>query len=814
MGELSDPPRVRVRLADIRLEKHPLKIEGDLFAVKNIQNDSFVGQSYLLNIISRCSSPTSVILSHDSAWLENFSVSFSPERFVLQPGESREVIAEIKAAKSLVKKLPPLYSERAAVFAATEEYPELLTPWYQGFMLNYLVGAIPPEKKEYPWFKTDREKQETILRRAEVKPSRQAEELLKIPVEIPELRHGYSGAYMDPGPPRKPLHFHGPGKHFSERTRTYVDISSFPESVQKAAAFVHHAYLSEAAYTLAETWWQTGRKEFAHKAKQILLAYAERYPNYSPFSPYATGYLSRIGHAMLGEAWWFHRIPEAFDLLNASGVFSPEEKEKIIEGLIVPAMITLQQHRVAANQQAEINTASGKAALVAERWDYAALALDGEYGMKTQWKIDFDKDGFSMEKEVPYHLAALAPFVGLANCLEAMGVKVYDQNFKRLFDAPLAYEITGVVPRPDLYYWAYRHYQDPRYLPIVAPLLKKDELPTRTNIASVYSNSSLEAAGYTVLRTGDEKTGLKALTMNWGCPSHRGGQVLLNPYFFWKKNYLNEQVLRIGYGYEQSGFSYTAAAGNSIVRDGQRASMLRATQVKLLEGEVPAGRWTSPVYRPLYPGMEWSRSGFICNDSFILIDQIKNHQPARFDWIAYLPGEIIKEEGLTSWGPYPQLTGEGDGYQYFLNPEKSERQETLNPVRICYRLGSHSETLRGLLTLFSPPGYLIRAEAFVHWHPKLVPVVLSRFSQSSDLWLIAVYTGLENSQSPPEIEPLPVIYDGARLSETDGLAVRIKSPLGSFLLLTSRFSGEHTVAGVTMVGPLAVVKEKSKNEIH
>jgi len=676
-------------------------------------------------------------------------------------------------------------------------------------MLYPLVGALPPGRTDFPRFKNEQERAEVLTKRGKEKTSREAEALLKTPVQVPELRHGYSGAYMDPGPPRKPLRFHGPARHYSERTGTYVDIGTMPEAVQKAAAFVHHSYLSEAAYTLADAWWQTGRKEFAARAAEILLAYAERYPDFSPVSPFATGYLSRVGHAMLGEAWWFHRLPEAFDLVKASGVLSAAEEEKIVRGLLVPAMITLRQHRVAANQQAEINAAFGKAALVTDRWDYAALALDGEYGIRAQWRLDFDRDGFTMEKEIPYHMAALGPFVELANCLEAMGVKVYDQNFKKLFDAPLVYDLTGRPPRPDLYLCAYRHYRDSRYLPLIAHLLKPEEIPPTAELSRAFRNSTLEAAGYTVLRSGDEKSGLKALTMNWGCPSHRGGTVLLNPYLYWKKYSLNEHVLRIGYGYEQSGFSYTAAAGNSLVRDGQRHSMLRANQVSLLEGVIPAGRWTSPGDRPLYSGLEWSRSAFICGDSFVLVDQVKNDRPARFDWITYLPASLVEERPVRSWTSYPSLSSEGDGYQYLVNPEKATLEKPAEEIYLAYRLQLEKETPCGALTILSPPATLFRAQAYVHWHPKLVPAVICRYGDVTNLWLVAIYTA-EEKTSPPlvKVELLPVSYQGVKLPENEALALRLTNASGTFLVMTSKYEGEHTAGEKNFHGYLGASKEK------
>jgi hypothetical protein len=516
-----------------------------------------------------------------------------------------------------------------------------------------------------------------------------------------------------------------------------------------------------------------------------------------------------VGHAVLGECWWFGEIPEAFDLVRASGVLSQEDERRIIDGLIVPAMITISTHRVAANQQAEVNASYGKAALVAERWDYAAQALDGEYGMRAQWEIDFDADGFSMEREMPYHFAALEPFVVFANCLEAAGVEVYDANFKRLFDAPIAYDIQGRPGRGGLYVHAYRHYRDPDYLPLVADRLDADELPEET-ISREYTNSVLPAGGYTTLRTGDEDSGLRAITMNWGCPSHRGGNVLLNPRFYWQGHALNEHVFRIGYGYEQSHFSYTAAAGNAVVKDGRKHSMLRADQIALLEGECPAGRWTTPLDRPQYRGVRWSRTAAVCGDSMVLIDQVESQQPSRWDWLTYLPAGIVDTTPALEWKPYEALMEEGDGYDYFQNPAVASGGAWSGPsseeaLQLTYRLKKGMAEPFGHLTLISGATKLLKAEGYISWHPRLVPVLIQRRGDAPGFWSVAVYTGVESKAGEKvRVEKMPVQRGGRRLADAEAVGIRVQNAAGTFLVLASQYDGEHSVGEKIMNGPLAV----------
>src|SRR5690606_2913494 len=160
-----------------------------------------------------------------------------------------------------------------------------------------------------------------------------------------------------------------------------------------------------------------------------------------------------------------------------------------------------------------------------------------------------------------------------AQAYEAMGAKVFDSEFKRLFEAPIAYAPDQLVGAyAGLYELALAAWKDPAFARQVAhhrsrgwdweSLLSSVEDIEVKNIG--IGNSTLEAGGYTTLRQERPDGGLVTVSVNFGSPAWRGGKALLDPAITWRNLALNQRVRRIGYGYDGSGFSYTPAAGNSL----------------------------------------------------------------------------------------------------------------------------------------------------------------------------------------------------------------------------------------------------------
>jgi len=833
IGEAGAEPRVVVRLADIKLTRHPLRVHADLHDVTMIEDGQRVGSEYALTVTNRAAERRTARLLIDDAQLDAFSVELDRRELALDPGQSQQVTARITAPADRAAQLPPLYTERAPIFATTADAPDDVTPWYHGYLVYSLTGAVPPPgvERPAPWLLTDAQRQRALERAsAHPRAARIVERIIKDAEQMLEMSPVPPGEDTLHGNPNQMVHkqfkstmrFHAPGRVWLDKQQRYLteaELAELPESRRLALGYAHHSMLSHGTKTLAQAWWLTGRRAFAQHAKRILLGYAQRYPDWPRHQPRSAGFAAKVGSGTLQESWWFRPLPLALDLVRGAGVLSAQEDRQIVEGLLLPVAVTIRQHRIEANQQAESNAAIGLGALMAGRWDLVADTISSDGGLRAQWRNDFDADGYSSERDLGYHFAALAPFVELAAAYEAVGIPMFDPEFKRLFDAPVARAPDQVAGGPaGLYAHAYAHYHDPAYLPqlrrdfarwsfdsLITPV-DPDAVAASSAGASL-TNSVLESSGYTVLRGGSAQAPV-AVAVNWGSPSKRNGHAVFDFQALWHGRALNRQTDRIGYGYRQSPFAYEPIASNTVVVDGARHSMLRATPVAMLEGELPAARWLSPRTSPLYDGVAWARSAAVVGPTVLVIDQLQSESPRRFDWVTY-PGNTFNRVDLggekVAWSAYPELLEQGRGYRFLDNPRVAERDAGA-VVTAGFRL---KQKAAGRLDAIGSGSQLLSAEGWRTWHPKPAPLLIQRATEATDAWFVGAYTGMDaGDDATVQLQRVPVSAEqgGQAVAAHDALAVEVRHAAGRFLVLTANDDRAYHVADQTLRGPLAVVR--------
>lgn len=807
-------PKVVFRFSPPRLVRYPVSLQGNYGEVENFRESGEVGQRYWLTLKNQTDTAQKVQLLADTKKLRHFRLKFDDKELELAPGESRRVCAAISVSEKIAQTLPPLYAESAPLFVRTEKSPGEIAPWFDSYFFNLISGVIPPEEKPAPWFTTEQERL-VALKKIEAQPKakalflamqKTADVWLKKDVQIPKLFHGYSGNYVCKVH-ASPLEYRGEGSHWCVKGKHLLQGD---ELVDRAGDYQQHAALTQDALTLARIGWLTQDTRYSRKAADILLAYAKIYRNLPFYKAGSTGFHARVAHAVLGECWWFDPVPHTLDLIRGSGVLKEGEDNLIVQGLILPAVLGISSHRISANQQAEVNHAAGMGALLAKNWPLAAAALDGEMGIRFQWKDDFDVDGISSEREMPYHFAAIKPFVEMAEAYEALGVKVFDANFKRLFDAPIAYADDQLVKGyASLYEAALKFWNTPEFARQVAYARGGNwgwgtlvsPIETIDAVKGDIGNSVLPAGGYTTLRQKLSDGALTTVRMNFGSPAWRGGACLLDPQITWKGIPLNERTLRIGYGYEGSGFSYTPAAGNGLLVDGKGASMLRMDQEAIFDRPFPAARWASSPQRPVFPGASWARSVALCGNTVVLLDQFQSETPRRFDLITYLPGAIAESSAKQlSWSEYPELLQEGDGYSFYRNPKVNKG----NIEKISYQLETKQAGVTGEMILLGSPNRLLTAESQAGWHPKWVPVFIRRFEGKSG-WAVTAYSGREVS-SPSEIiiRSLAVSRNGQPVRPEEALAVEVNTAEGRYLIMTASSDDEFFVGDKKLTGPVGL----------
>lgn len=808
----SPTPRVTVRLHDVLLLKLPVTVSGDLREVRPVDEAGVVGQAYALKVRNCTETPQRAVLHLDGAGLREFRVELAEQRLDLAPGETRTVEARVVVDRTRAARLVPLYYEAADLFAGVEGMPDSVAPWNWGYMRHRLHGVVPLPPRSPPLLLTDEEgaagrarlegKAASVATPQQIK---EAEGLLGYPAEPPAIVHGQPNCYFCPEHNAQ-LRCEGPGRHRCEKGKELVDMARMPEHVLRAAGYYEHARLAETALKLARTGWDSGDRRFLEKAGAILLAYARKYPGFPVRDASATAFCARLSDTNLAESWWFAPLPRAFDLVRAAGVWSADDTAFVARNLILEGVVLLRAHRSVANQQAEYNRGVGVGALSIGNAALAAETLHGEYGMRAQWRFDFDGDGWTMERDLGYQIAAIRPFLDLAQALAAAGVPVFDADFKRLLDAPV-HRSPGLVAGPgDFYLEAWERYRDPLHLRSVAAA-RSQPLPS---LPDGFPNSVQAAGGFTMLRSGTSDADLVTASLNWGEPVYRNGRVLFSPSIRWRGHDLNAQVMRIAYGSRFSPFSYTAAAGNTLVVDGEVQSLARAEPRALLGGPCPAGRWVAPATRPQYPGVEWARSLAVCGDTVVLLDQVTGTRPVRLDRFTFLP--VNETEARTADGAEPAWTADdtftaaSTGYRFFTAVERATAPA---PLRVSFPLNTE-KTRRALLHVLAPEGTLqLRMHAPIAWNVRETQVWALQRSDTRAAWFAEAFTGIEDgtdAQAAVRLERVDVTVDGRTAVPEQALAVRVRNAAGEYLVLTAAAEGVYRVDGRDLSGPLAVLR--------
>ncbi len=816
-GVTEASPHLKMALGPVQFSTSGLKLTDAKPRYQSEISANGLKITHRLLLHNKLSKPQSLDMQLDSQQLQHFQAVVHPQHIELAANGEQLVTVTIQCPRQQLDGLSPLYAESVGVWVVDASTGKRLLQPTVGYVPEYLFGVVPPKAKPHPWFlpEADPKRVEAYLQsRRGKKLMEQAQILLTIDTTPPDILHGNPNSFYD-RKTNKPLRYHGIGKVWSEGRKAYVAINEFPEKVIKAEAYMHHRYLSEGALKLAKVGYLTGESEYYKQAGKILLEYASRYPDYPCFNPRSTAFQAKIGWAMLQESWWFEPLVDAADMVLGSGVLTAEQETLIRENLMAEAAKVIRIHRVASNQQAEVNASYGGAALLAKRYDLAAEAWDGPAGIKQQWADDFDADGYSVERDQAYHFASLKPMTHFADRLDQLGVPAYTPTFKRLFEAPIARALDGRVRKsPAVYLSAAHHWPEPQFIEIAQDFTDTWEglkHPLEQTVAGqvLPRISTLEHAGYTVFRQTDTEQNLKmAATINWGSPVYRGGIVLLSPAFYRGQRPINYQSMRIGYGYQNSKFSYTSASGNGLLVDGHVGSSLSAQMLisKTDDAGNTIGLWRRSSTRPGWPGVVWSRAMLLIDDIGLVIDQAQADKPHDFDFLWMLPPDALgKQKGLADATAFPALSEQGDGYQYLQSPQLFH--DVISEVNIEYPMGRGNQ---GNFRAIGDGMTWLHATSQTNWHPRKLPLHILRFKDRQDAWLATVFTGrapreTNNFTSITRVEVTDQVGHVQPATQAIGLMLSTQTH-DHFVLLTYQQQPEiYLVGGQRLKGPLSVL---------
>jgi hypothetical protein len=218
----------------------------------------------------------------------------------------------------------------------------------------------------------------------------------------------------------------------------------------------HHYRNLKTLHAAAWAWSLTDEEKYADLARRILLGYADRYRAY-PYhdSGRRTGKkASRSGGHLfeqtLNEASAMARqIAPAYDLVHDA--LSPEERERIRDGLLVPMLRNIDKHKGGkSNWQTWHNAGMlwGGAVLGDADWVRKAVAQP-KNGFAYQMEAGVTSDGMWYENSWGYHFYTLSAMVKIAEGGRRLGLDLWSHpNLRKMFTLPVRYAMAdGSLPR-------------------------------------------------------------------------------------------------------------------------------------------------------------------------------------------------------------------------------------------------------------------------------------------------------------------------------------------------------------------------------
>jgi hypothetical protein len=304
-----------------------------------------------------------------------------------------------------------------------------------------------------------------------------------------------------------------------------------------ALASVHNGY-SKSIRDLGLAYRFAGRDEFAKRAGEILLAYADRYRSYPLHNINGEAKVGggRVHAQTLDESTWL--IPVAWGYGLVRDALSEAERRHIEDDLLLAAADVIRSHKMGIhNIQCWKNSAVGVVGFVTGKQELIREAIDDpDRGFRAQIAKGVTDDGLWYEGSLGYHQYTMSATWPLAEAARHAGIDLFSDRYRTLWDAPLALALPdGNAPGfndngggnalnlAPLYEIAYARWQKPVY-GHVAARSRRDSLealfygaePIPSGPMIPEESVLLKAAGFAMLRAKGT-----SVAMRFG--SHGGG---------------------------------------------------------------------------------------------------------------------------------------------------------------------------------------------------------------------------------------------------------------------------------------------------
>ncbi|MGH8022428.1 MAG: alginate lyase family protein [Limisphaerales bacterium] len=466
-----------------------------------------------------------------------------------------------------------------------------------------------------------------------------------------------------------------------------------------ARRYFELVWLCFAVRDLALTYAVTQRPEYAAKAAEILLKFANAYPG---FVAEKTGF--GFHENSLNEAVSLIPMAQGYDLIYNSGALNDTQKRRIERDFFWPEAQRLVQAGLGGNWGSWHLSAVGVIGLATGHQRFA------DYGVNSfKWQIAnvLGDGGLWPESIQTYHFYPLDAFLSLAEAAGNCGADLFDWHSERgkgiqsMFESPLWYmyptlQLPAIndgwydawLPQ-DQYAVAFWHYHQPEF----AWALRRSEEVGRSGVTGdfydqryrlflfgqklpdkiippIFSSTNFPSLGIAIVREGSAVPIRQEmfLTFHYGRFLGHGHYDKMGITLFGNGRPLAPGLGTPGYGSPNIRFFSGVSAHNTIATD--EKNQPRTTDSHLVAfHDGPQFKLAAAETTQCPPGVRWIRAVLLADNYAVVWDDLRGGTNHTFDWFFHAFGDKLALSGTTarravttgrhSEFPYPFITSVG-----------------------------------------------------------------------------------------------------------------------------------------------------------
>lgn len=807
--EHSPLPDTVLYVDDVRLVRDPVWLSVSP-AQGRREDDGSVGVSYDLSVENRSAEARSFAISVERPAPGAFGLGGVPERTPdIAPGETCVLRADLSASADRLAGKPPLSREEfivqvlsdtpdvpgpQAVLSAAVPLPGRQHPFLFGDKSVFDQARQRAEK--YPWAK---ETLDAILRQGEA--ALQAE--LVVPDEGGQWGHHYVCKKCGTGLKNED------GKHVCKKCGAQYTGWPYDQVVISGI----HSRNWQRVEQLGLAYAFTGNEAYAQKARDILLAYADKYLTYPLHNVQnkLSNSAARVFAQTLDESCSIIGVAWGYDLIYESPCFTAEDRAAIEGRFLREVVNTIRRNdAVISNWQSWHNAGVAAVAFCLQDQELASQALYGKSGLQFQLENSILPDGFWYEGTAAYHYYALDALRWTTEAARFAGIDFYkNAAYRSLYDAPILYvtpglqfpavndsDVFSITGRAAFYDFAFARFGDPAYLTVAARGQRKgrdvllwgqEELPAPPELS--LASKDFAGLGAAVLRQG---AGDAQMYLHLDYGPHGGGHGhpdKLTVMLYGVGRELAPDPGRLAYGAPLQGSWYRQTFAHNTICVDERSQ--QATEGKLtLFSSQPGLAIAGAECETAYPGVRMRRTVALTESYMLDIYGVASDEEHTYDWLWHNMGELVP--GIATEARTEPL-GEAGGYQHMVDL----RQATTDGM---WSADFKQEGANVRLTMLGAPATEVYFGTGMAYNPpQPCPMVAVRRSGKQALFVSII----EPSPAEPVVTGLELVpVEGAE----GALAVRVIRGDEQDVLMIADTAAPRSFAGVRTTAKACYVR--------